>query len=254
MTSQVLNKPFFDRVAFVTGGTRGIGRAVTLALAQLGASLAVSYLENEEEASELEHDLHALDVKHLVVKADVRDFEEMKRTMERVEQRLGKIHFLINNAGIARDRSFKKMEESSWHEVIATNLTGVFNSTKAAMNHMLLNQDARVIMISSIVGEMGNFGQVNYSAAKAGLLGLTKSLARELALYRTTVNAIAPGFTDTLMYRALSPEIQSQIIQNIPLKRVAQPEEIAHVATFLCSPMAGFITGAVMDVNGGMYM
>jgi 3-oxoacyl-[acyl-carrier protein] reductase len=242
------------RVALVTGGTRGIGRAITLALADAGASVAAVYLANRAKAAELEDELKPYDVPHLILQADVRDFQQIESAMSQVEQHLGKIHFLVNNAGINRDKSFKHMDMTHWEQVIATNLTGVFNCCRAGLNHMALEEGSRIVNVSSIIGETGNFGQVNYSAAKSGLLGFTKSLARELARHHVTVNAIAPGFTGTDMFAEIPADIQARIIRDIPLGRVARPEEIAHAVSFLCSEKAGFITGAVLDINGGMYM
>jgi 3-oxoacyl-[acyl-carrier protein] reductase len=249
-----MNDCFLGKVALVTGGSRGIGKAITLALARLGAAVVVNYLRDEEKARETAAELDTIEAKYMLIRADVRDYVQVKRMMAETEARFGKIHFLINNAGINRDRTLKKMELSEWDEVIATDLTGVFHCCKAALDHMVLDELSRIVIISSIVGEMGNLGQVNYAAAKAGLLGLTKSLARELARYRVTVNAVAPGFTRTEMFDRIPADIQANIIRNIPLGRVATPEEIAHTVVFLCSPLAGFITGSVIDVNGGMYM
>lgn len=245
---------FKGRVALITGGTRGIGRAITLALAQRGAAVVVNFLSNTELADRLGKELRSMNAKYLLVKADVRDYRQVEDMMIKAEKRFGKMHFLINNAGINRDRTLQKMTLAQWEEVIATDLTGVFHCSKSALNHMVLKAGSRIVMISSAVGEMGNFGQTNYSTAKAGLFGLTKSLARELAHYEVTVNAVAPGFTDVGMFREVPARIRTEIIGRIPLKRAAKPEEIAHVVQFLCSEQAGYITGTVIDVNGGIYM
>lgn len=249
-----MDKQFSGEVALVTGGSRGIGRAISLALAHQGAAVAVNYLNNDEAAKETAGELDSIAAKYMLIRADVRDYSQVKTMMEEVESRLGRIHFLVNNAGAVRDRTLRKLGLSEWEDVITTNLTGVFYCCKAALDHMVLAEGSRIVMISSVIGEMGNFGQANYAAAKAGLLGLTKSLARELARHQVTVNAVAPGFTCTEMFDGLSPEVQARIIQDIPLGRVATVEEIAHVVVFLCSSLSGFITGAVIDANGGMYM
>lgn len=249
-----MNNPFLGKVALVTGGSRGIGKATSLALARLGVTVVVNYVCNENNAQKFAADLDKINAKYMLVKADVSDYTQVKDMMMQIEARFGNIHFLINNAGIVRDRTIRRMELSEWDEVIATNLTGVFNCCKAVLDHMVLEEGSRIVIISSVVGKMGNFGQVNYAVAKAGLIGLTKSLAKELARHKVTVNTVVPGFTHTQMIDQLQSEVRAKIIQNIPLKRFAMPDEIAHAVVFLCSPLAGFITGTSIDVNGGMYM
>jgi NAD(P)-dependent dehydrogenase (short-subunit alcohol dehydrogenase family) len=242
------------RVALVTGGTRGIGKAIVLALARRGAVIAANFLSNTEMASALEATLCAANVKHMIIQANVAEFDQVEAMMCQVEERFGKIHLLINNAGIARDKSLRKMDIDRWHEVLATNLSGAFYCCKAGLEHMSMEKGSRIVVISSVIAETGNFGQTNYGAAKAGLLGLTKSLARELARFEVTVNAVAPGFTKTEMFDLIPVDIQAQIIQKIPMGRPANTEEIAEVVAFLCSPNASYITGTVIDVNGGMHM
>ena len=245
---------FLGRVVLVTGASRGIGRAIALELASRGASVAATYLSKKSQWVELESELRGTSSRHLLVPADVGNYRQVDSMMRQVHKRLGKIHFLILNAGISRGSLIRRMKLAEWNEVIETNLSGAFHCAKSALNHMVLKEGSRIILISSILGETGGVGQVNYSAAKAGLIGMTKSLARELAPDRVTVNAVAPGFTDTDMFRALSPRIQKKVIRFIPLGRLARPEEIAGVVRFLCSEGAGYITGTVIHVNGGVFM
>ncbi len=245
---------FDGKIAVVTGGSSGIGRATSLALAKEGATVIVNYHADDEKARETLCLLESSGVKGYLMKADIRDYAALVKGMEDAASRHGKIDFLVNNAGIVRDKTLKKMELPDWNEVIATNLTGVFHCCKAASNFMNLREGSRIVIISSLVGEEGNFGQVNYAAAKAGLIGFSKSLAKEMAHYKVTVNAIAPGFTRTDMLSKVPSEILDKLILQIPLRRFAEPTEIAHAVLYLCSPEAGFITGSVLDINGGMHL
>lgn len=237
------------RVALVTGGTSGIGAATCRALQALGAKVAATYCGNAVNAAAFS------------VQTGIRSYQftvthhaACLAGVAAVAAELGPVDILVNNAGITHDGSLAKLTEAAWGDVIATNLTGCFNMCQAAFASMRERQWGRIINISSVNGESGQFGQTNYAASKAGLLGFTRSLALEGAHCGVTVNAIAPGYTDTDMVRAVPADILSQIIAKIPVGRLAQPDEIARCVAFLCAQEAGFITGATLDVNGGQYM
>lgn len=251
--------PVFDnKVAIVTGGTRGIGAAIATALLERGCKVSVSYKTNTRAAQAFQDKMKAagkvLEKDLLVTQADVSDFDMARKLVEKTMSTFGRVDFLVNNAGIAKDRTAKKMTPQEWNEVIANNLSSIYNCTHNVINHMSDRGSGRVISISSIVALMGNFGQTNYAAAKAGIIGFTKSLALEVASKGITVNAIAPGFTDTDMTRAIPEDIRKAIIEKIPMKRLAQPDEIADLAMYLLSDKASYITGQVISVNGGLYM
>ena len=242
------------RVAIVTGSSRGIGRASALALAREGADIVVNYLECEKEADEIVDIIRKMGRKSFKVQADVRQFHCVLKMVEVTIKTFGRIDILVNNAGIIRDNTLRKMKLNEWESVLATNLTGVFHCTRAVLGTMLKQESGRIINISSVIGQMGNFGQTNYAASKAGVIGFTKSLARELASKGITVNAIAPGFTETSLVKSLPEKIKAELLERIPMKRFARPEEIAAVVVFLASDASSFITGEVVNVNGGMYM
>jgi 3-oxoacyl-[acyl-carrier protein] reductase len=242
------------RVAIVTGSSRGIGRASALALAREGADIVVNYLECEKEADEIVDIIRKMGRQSFKVQADVRKFQCVLKMVEVTIKTFGRIDILVNNAGIIRDNTLRKMKLKEWENVLATNLTGVFHCTRAVLGTMLKQESGRIINISSVVGQMGNFGQTNYAASKAGVIGFTKSLARELARKGITVNAIAPGFTETSLVKNLPEKIKAELLERIPMKRFARPEEIAAVVVFLASDASSFITGEVVNVNGGMYM
>jgi 3-oxoacyl-[acyl-carrier protein] reductase len=242
------------RVAIVTGSSRGIGRASALALAREGADIVVNYLEYEKEADETVDIIRKMGRQSFKVQADVRKFQCVLKMVEVTIKTFGRIDILVNNAGIIRDNTLRKMKLNEWENVLATNLTGVFHCTRAVLGTMLKQESGRIINISSVIGQMGNFGQTNYAASKAGVIGFTKSLARELARKGITVNAIAPGFTETSLVKNLPEKIKAELLERIPMKRFARPEEIAAVVVFLASDASSFITGEVVNVNGGMYM
>jgi 3-oxoacyl-[acyl-carrier protein] reductase len=242
------------RVAIVTGSSRGIGRASALALAREGADIVVNYLECEKEADEIVDIIRKMGRQSFKVQADVRKFQFVSKMVEVTIKTFGRIDILVNNAGIIRDNTLRKMKLNEWENVLATNLTGVFHCTRAVLGTMLKQESGRIINISSVIGQMGNFGQTNYAASKAGVIGFTKSLARELASKGITVNAIAPGFTETSLVKNLPEKIKAELLERIPMKRFARPEEIAAVVVFLASDASSFITGEVVNVNGGMYM
>lgn len=242
------------RVAVVTGGSRGIGRAIALALAEEGADVAVNYQRNEAMARDVAQAIERTGRASDIYQADVSDHEQVQRMRDAILTRFQRADILVNNAGINRDKSFAKMDDDTWRSVISVNLNGVFYCTKVFLDAMAARGYGRIINISSIVGQMGNFGQANYAAAKAGLLGFTKTLARELAGKGITVNAIAPGFIETEMVAGVPDDVKQKLLAQIPLRRFGKPEEVAKAVVFLCSEDASYITGQVLNVNGGMYV
>ncbi|MGO8865321.1 MAG: acetoacetyl-CoA reductase [Alphaproteobacteria bacterium] len=238
------------RVAVVTGGTRGIGAAISRGLKAAGYNVAATYAGNEEAAKAL----HAETGIH-VFKWDVADFAACKEGIAKVEAALGPIDILVNNAGITRDTTLQRMTPEQWHQVIETNLTSLFNMSRNVIEGMRARNFGRIINISSINGQKGQFGQSNYSAAKAGIIGFTKSVAQENANKGITVNAIAPGYIGTEMVRAVPEDVlKSKILPQIPVGRLGEPEEVARAVVFLASDQAGFITGSTLSLNGGQYM
>jgi len=240
--------------ALVTGASRGIGREIARAFAKEGADLAVNFLKGEAEADSIATELESLGTRTWVYPADTSDLEQVKAMKASVEKHLGKIDILVNNAGINVDKMFVKMSADDWNKVIDVNLNGFFNCTHVFIDHILASKQGRIINITSIVGRMGNIGQVNYAASKSGIIGMTKALAREMARKNVTVNAIAPGFIETDMVRGIPQPVKDKVLLQIPMSRFGQPSEIASAAIFLASKEAAYITGHVMDVNGGMYM
>lgn len=239
-------------VALVTGSSRGIGRAIAVALAKAGANVVVNYAGREDAARGTADMIEETGRKALVIKADVSDPEQVKAMVDKTVKELGRLDILVNNAGITRDNLLMRMKDEEWDTVVNTNLKGAFNCCRAAARPMLKARGGRIINVSSVVGLSGNPGQVNYSAAKAGLIGLTRTLAGELGSRGITVNAVAPGFITTDMTEKLPDDVKERLKERIPLGRLGTPEEIADVVTFLCSPSAGYITGQVIAVDGGM--
>jgi 3-oxoacyl-[acyl-carrier protein] reductase len=241
-----------NKIALVTGGARGIGRAISLAFASEGAHVAFSDLQIGDEANKTKELIQANGVRALALQSDVRDFALTQAVVDDVVKEFKRIDILVNNAGITRDNLIMRMTEEEWDLVLDTNLKGTFNYCRAVSKHMIGQREGKIINISSVVGLIGNPGQVNYSASKAGMIGLTKTLAKELASRNIQVNAVAPGFVETSMTEKLTPQQRETLLTMIPMKRTAQPEEIAGVVVFLASPAARYITGQVLCVDGGL--
>lgn len=240
------------QIALVTGASRGIGAATVAALAAAGADVAINYQSSREAAQALVASLSGSGVRLLPVQADVADAGQVSAMVEAVEAELGKTTILVNNAGITRDTLLARMSPEDFDAVIATSLRGAFLLSRAVARGMMKARGGAIINVSSVIGRRGNAGQANYAAAKAGLIGLTKSLARELGPRGVRVNAVAPGYVETDMTAALPEAMKEQIVGRTPLARLAAPEEIASVIAFLASPAAGYITGAVIPVDGGL--
>ncbi|MFK4339922.1 MULTISPECIES: 3-oxoacyl-[acyl-carrier-protein] reductase [unclassified Paenibacillus] len=249
-----MSKPLSGKTALVTGASRGIGRSIALALAEAGANVAVNYAGSEAAAAEVAEQIRAKGVEAITVQANVGRADEADRLIKDVIGAWGKIDILVNNAGITRDNLIMRMKEDEFDQVIETNLKGVFNCLKAATRPMIKQRSGRIINISSVVGVLGNAGQANYVAAKAGVIGLTKSSARELASRGITVNCVAPGFIDTEMTQVLADDLRDNMLSGIPLARLGRPEEIADVVLFLASDASSYMTGQTLHVDGGMYM
>ncbi|EOD9697366.1 TPA: 3-oxoacyl-[acyl-carrier-protein] reductase [Staphylococcus aureus] len=240
--------------ALVTGASRGIGRSIALQLAEEGYNVAVNYAGSKEKAEAVVEEIKAKGVDSFVIQANVADADEVKAMIKEVVSQFGSLDVLVNNAGITRDNLLMRMKEQEWDDVIDTNLKGVFNCIQKATPQMLRQRSGAIINLSSVVGAVGNPGQANYVATKAGVIGLTKSAARELASRGITVNAVAPGFIVSDMTDALSDELKEQMLTQIPLARFGQDTDIANTVAFLASDKAKYITGQTIHVNGGMYM
>lgn len=243
-----------NKVAVVTGGSRGIGRAVAVTLAEAGADVAIFYAGNEAAASETVRMIEEKGRKALMLKVDVSNEEQVESGMKKVIQTFGRIDILVNNAGITRDNLLMRLKVEDWDAVMNTNLKGVFLCTRAVVRPMMKQRFGRIINISSVVGVMGNAGQANYVAAKAGVIGLTKTSARELASRGITVNAVAPGFIETDMTAALDESIRKQMLSAVPLGSYGSPQDVAETVKFLASDGAKYITGQTIHVDGGMVM
>lgn len=242
------------KISLVSGSSRGIGRASAIMLAEAGSDVVVNYLSNADAAEAVVEQIKKRGRRAIAIKADVSKREEANAMIEKAQEELGPVQILVNNAGITRDRSFMKLSAEQWHEVLLVNLDGPFNLTGKTLPTMVEMKWGRIINMSSIVAQMGNFGQANYAVAKGGLIAFTKSLAREVATKGVTVNAIAPGFIDTDM-TAVVPEKALNVVRELtPMGRLGTAEEVAIVVRFLAHPMTSFVTGEVIKVNGGLYM
>lgn len=242
-----------DKVALVTGAAQGIGKAIALLLAREGADVVISDI-NIEKAEETAREIEAMGRKAVAVKVNVASLGDVEKMVQSVLDRFGRIDILVNNAGIARDKLILRMAEEDWDAVIDINLKGTFNCTKAVVKHMSKQRSGKIVNIASVVGEMGNAGQANYSASKAGVIGLTKTIAREFAQRGINVNAIAPGYIETPMTDALPEKVKEELKRMIPAERLGRPEDVAEAVLFLVSEASGYITGQVLNVNGGIYM
>ena len=242
-----------NRTALVTGASRGIGRACALALAEGGARVALA-ARSVELLESLAEEIRSPTREAFVVPMDLADPESIQEAIAKTAKDFGRIAILVNNAGITKDGLAMRMKKPDWDVVIATNLTGAFLAIQQVLPGMMREHWGRIINISSLVGEMGNAGQANYAASKAGLIGLTKSIAQEMGSRNITVNAVAPGYVETDMTEGLSEEVKQKMLANIPLKRIGRPDDVAAAVRLLASEEAGYITGHVLDVNGGLYM
>lgn len=242
------------KTALITGASRGIGRAIAIALAKEGANIAVNYTSNENAAINVAKQIEEIGKKALIIKADVSKQQEAENMVNQVLNTFGSIDILVNNAGITMDNLIVRMTEESFDRVIDINLKGAFNCTKAVSKVMIKQKSGKIINISSVVGIIGNVGQSNYAAAKAGLIGFTKSIAKELATRNICVNAIAPGYIETDMTLALSEKAKDDLLRNIPMKVLGKPENVADAVLFLVSNSSDYITGQVINVDGGMVM
>jgi len=241
------------KVALVTGGAQGIGKAVALMLARHGADVVVADV-NLEKAAETAKEVEATGRGAMAVNVDVTRLSDVENMVESAIRRFGRIDILINNAGIARDKLILRMTEEDWDAVLDVNLKGTFNCTKAVIKHMSKQRSGKIVNIASVVGEMGNAGQANYSASKAGVIGLTKTIAREFAQRGINVNAIAPGYIQTPMTDVLPDKAKEELKRMIPMERLGQPEDVAYAVLFLVSDASNYVTGQVLNVNGGIYM
>lgn len=243
-----------NKVALITGASRGIGKQIAVTLAEEGYDIAVNYRNENEEIKYVEEQVKSKNVKFLAVKADVSVFEETEDLVKEVVENYGKVDLLVNNAGITRDTILIRMKKEDFQSVIDVNLVGTFNVTKNVIPYMMKARSGRIISIASVVGIAGNAGQTNYAASKAGIIGFTKSLAKEVASRNILVNAVAPGFIQTAMTDVLKDEIKEDIAKSIPLKRMGTPQDVANVVKFLASEDSSYITGQVIHIDGGMLM
>jgi len=241
------------KVALVTGASRGIGRHIALQLAQRGADVAINYRSRQHEGDEVAKEIEATGVRALAFQADLSKMPQARSLVRQVQEQWGRIDILVNNAGITKDKSMKKLTDDDWNDVLDTNLGSVYATCSEVLKIMMDQKYGRIINITSFVGQAGNFGQANYAASKGGIIAFTKTLALEMAKYNITVNAIAPGFTETEMLAQVPENIREQIIARVPMGRFGKPEEIARAVVFLAAE-GDYITGQQINVNGGVYM
>jgi len=242
------------RTALVTGASRGIGRAIALSLAAEGADVAVNYLANRKLATDVVDQIRTMGRKATLAQADVADYPDTHRMALDVLNEFGRIDILINNAGINSDHTFVRMDQASWQKVLSVNLDGPYNCTKVLVDQMIKQSWGRIVNITSIIGQIGNFGQANYAASKAGLAAFSKSLAKELVSKGITVNCVAPGFTETEMVMAIPEKARMKLLDQIPMQRFGRSEEVARACVYLCSRDGDYITGAELSINGGLFM
>lgn len=243
-----------DKCALITGATRGIGKQIAITLAKQGYNIALNYRKENEELENTKKEIEKIGVQILAVKGDVANFENCENFVKQVIERFGQIDVLVNNAGITKDMLLMRMKQEDFKQVIDTNLVGTFNVTKNVISYMMKARSGNIVNISSVVGISGNSGQTNYSASKAGIIGFTKSLAKEVASRNIRVNAVAPGFIETNMTDVLKDDIKEEISKNIPLKRMGTADDVANSVKFLVSEESSYITGQVIQVDGGMLM
>jgi 3-oxoacyl-[acyl-carrier protein] reductase len=249
-----MNQLLKDKTVIISGATRGIGRAVATELAGSGANISFNFLKSSTEAQNLEDEIKSLGVRVKSFQVDIRDFKTVKSWADETKELYGGIDIVVNNAGVIKDKALALMEPDEWHEVINTNLNGTFNLTRAAIISLMKQKSGIVINITSVSGITGMSRQTNYAASKAGIIGFTKSLAREVAPYNIRVNAVAPGFIETDMVKSLKEEFKAQVIQQIPASRFGRPEEVAKVVKYLVSDEARYVTGQTIVIDGGMTM
>lgn len=243
-----------NKLAIITGGTRGIGKQIALTFAKEGYNIAINYRTENEDLKNTKKEIEENNVKCFTFQGDVTNFKDCEQFVLQIVEEFGNIDVLVNNAGITRDTLLMRMKEEDFKQVIDTNLIGTFNVTKNVISYMMKARSGRIINISSVVGISGNAGQTNYSASKAGIIGFTKSLAKEVASRNITVNAVAPGFIETQMTDVLKDDIKEEIAKKIPLKRMGTPQDVANVVKFLASNDSSYITGQVINIDGGMLM
>ncbi len=243
-----------SKVAFITGGTRGIGREIAITLAENGFDIVVNYREQNDLLSSLQEEIKSKNVEFLSVQGDVSKYEDAERMIKEIIDKFARIDVLVNNAGITKDTLIMRMQKEDFENVVNVNLVGTFNITKNVVPYMMKQRDGRIINLSSVVGISGNAGQANYAASKAGIIGFTKSLAKEVGSRNILVNAVAPGFIETQMTDVLKPEIKEEIIKTIPLRRTGKTRDVANVVKFLASEDSSYITGQVIQIDGGMLM
>lgn len=243
-----------NKLAIITGGTRGIGKQIALTFAKEGYNIAINYRTENEDLKNTKKEIEENNVKCFTFQGDVTNFKDCEQFVKQIVEEFGNIDVLVNNAGITRDTLLMRMKEEDFKQVIDTNLIGTFNVTKNVISYMMKARSGRIINISSVVGISGNAGQTNYAASKAGIIGFTKSLAKEVASRNITVNAVAPGFIETQMTDVLKDDIKEEIAKKIPLKRMGTPQDVANVVKFLASNDSSYITGQVINIDGGMLM
>src|SRR5438876_4845696 len=242
------------RTALVTGGSRGIGRAIAMALAEDGADVAINYGSSETADKDVAEQIRTLGRRAVLAQADVADFPDTFRMAQEILKEFGHLDILVNNAGVNADKTFVKMDHASWRKVLAINLDGAFNFTKVFVDQMLRQTYGRVVNITSVIGQIGNFGQANYAASKAGVAAFTKSLTKELAGKGVTVNAVAPGFIETDMVQGIPEKVREKLLSQIPLKRFGTVEEVGRAVVYIVSSDGDYITGAELSINGGLLM